>query len=262
MPGPLTFPITTLLKWGIRIVPPIYVLGEQLLDFLHEHDAPMEWRHVQVIQTRGTPAGTIEDKAMITFDVLNVTDGNVDSSWTTDDYVALEARLSTFLTAINSVVHTSASWTEIRHYRRAFADPMLPGRRFEASGPPQRVTAIGIAGAASSSQHAYQVALSVTEKTAWPRHWGRFYIPTLGLGLAASARFSSTTCTTVATAAGALMNGLMDDQLPLVVPSTQADGTLSGYLLAVNSIQVDDVPDVQRRRRPKQPAVRVVVPIS
>jgi len=40
------------------------------------------------------------------------------------------------------------------------------------------------------------------------------------------------------------------------VPSTQADGVLAPAMLGISEVQVDDVPDVVRRRRPRQTSYR------
>lgn len=244
------------------MIPPLWVLGESLLDQADDADDALEWRHLQVVQTRGTPTGTVEDKAIMTFDLLNLTASAPGSNWSSGDYTTAESRFSTFLTACLGSISQDATFSQYRWYRRKFAVPMTEDHRFEDAGPPDRITNISLVGTGSTGKMPYQVAMSITEKTPWPRHWGRFYIPSLALSLAADGRFGSSFMTTASTAAGVLLNALHDDLTPLVVPSTQQDKVLAGYLLGVTSIQVDDIPDVVRRRRAKQPAVRTVVPLS
>lgn len=261
-PSPISYPIGPLVKWGIRVVPPIWALGESLLDAADDAPDPMEWRQLQIVQTRTTPTGTVEDKALMTFDVLNLTGGAIDSTWITADYTAAEARFNTYLTAMLPYIRTGTTFSQYRWYRKSFADPIIPNHRFNDSGPPLRLTTIALSGASNAGIMPNQIAASFTEKTAWPRHWGRWYLPSLGATLDGYGRFTGAQTGVWSNAAGALLNGLHDDELPLVVASTQADNVLSGYLLGVNAIQVDDVPDVQRRRRAKQPAIRSVVVLS
>lgn len=260
MPTPISYPLTPLLKIAFRVLAPLgpYILGESLLDQLDPDADSLEWRHLQVIQTRSTPVGTVEDKAMITFDLLNVTGGAPDSSWIEADYTAAETRVTGYLSGIASLIHSQAVWTELRWYRRAFANPIQPDHRFEPTGEPQRITTIAIPGSGGTDVLPYQCAMSFTERTAWPKHWGRWYLPTLSGGITAQGRFGGGDLAVAVDAAANLLLGLRNDDLPLVVPSTQQNGVLGGYLLVVTEIAIDDVPDVQRRRRPRQVANRLV----
>lgn len=259
MPGAISYPIGPAIKWAYRLIPPLYALGESLLDEAETIDPATEWRHLQVIQNRATPAGTVEDKAMMTFDLLNITGLSVDPTWTTTDFTTAEARFTTYLTALKPYHTSTTVYTQYRWYKRKFNDPLLVEKRFADTGPPERITTISIGGTSVSPVLPYQVACSTTEKTPWPRHWGRWYIPSLAMTLTSEGRFPSGIMTVFSNAAGALLNGLRDDELPLVVPSSQTDQVLAAHLLGVTAIQVDDVPDIQRRRRAKQPAVRQVV---
>jgi hypothetical protein len=64
----------------------------------------------------------------------------------------------------------------------------------------------------------------------------------------------------MATAAGALYSGMADSDFQIVVPILQVDKIPNRSLVGVSSIQVDDVPDIIRRRRPRNPLLRVVKP--
>lgn len=262
MPAPIVYPISHLVKWGIRVIPPLYVLGESLLDQLDDSETPLEWRQLQCVFERTPTAGTSDDFAVCTFDLLNLTSGAIDTTWDTGDYTAAETIFDAYWNAVKPLMSGTHKMKEYRWYRRAFAPVMSQSHRFAAGGPPQRITAKSIVGTAGVAAQAWQVAMTVTERTPWARHWGRWYMPGLAVTLSAAGRISSTDTTTQATAAGVLLNALHDAQLPLVVPSTQADNVLSGYLLGVTETQVDDVPDVQRRRRPRAVVTRVRVPLS
>lgn len=262
MPSPITYPIGPLVKWGLRVIPPTWFLGESLLDQADDADDALTWRHLQIVAQRGTPVGTVEDKAIMTFDLLNITGGAVDNTWTTTDFTTAESRFSTWLTALLGSISNDVSFVQYRWYRRQFAVPMTADKRFADTGPPERITTIALTGTAGTGKMPYQVAMSITELTPWPRHWGRVYVPGLAVTLGTASRWGSSVLTTASTASGVLLNALHDDELPLVVPSTQQDKVIAGYLLGVRGIQIDDIPDVQRRRRAKQPAVRTVIPLS
>lgn len=262
MATPITYPIGPLVKWGIRIVTPIYVLGESLLDGLDDSEDALSWRQLQCVVERTPTAGTSDDFAICTFDLLNLTGGAPDSTWDAGDYAAAEAAFDTYWNAVKPLMSGTHKVKEYRWYTRSFAPVMSQTHRFADSGPPQRITSKSIVGTAGVAAQAWQVAMTVTERTPWARHWGRWYMPGLAVTLSASGRISSTDTTTQATAAGILLNTLHDAQLPLVVASTQADNVLSGYLLGVTETQVDDIPDVQRRRRPRAVVTRVRVPLS
>jgi hypothetical protein len=267
-PGPITYPLSGAAKWLVRV-------GAPALEWAHENlftqssdteDETWEWRRLMVKFVRETPAGTVEDAAYCTFDVANFTGGTIDTSWVAGDYTACETRFDTFWNAVKVYFPATHVIKEYRWYRRQFAaTQVMPdsngrnGKLFEDSGPPVKVTPKTIAGTATAPAFPYQVACTVTELTAMPRHWGRWYIPGFCVALAADGRWPSGAVTAVATAAGTLMNGLTADQLPLVVPAAQVDNAPAKWLLNVTGMQVDDIPDIQRRRRPKQPLIRTVV---
>jgi len=94
------------------------------------------------------------------------------------------------------------------------------------------------------------VACSVTELTPVPRSWGRFYIPGPNMTMfdafgriANTAFFADPTRT--------LYDALYTAQLIPVVSSAKW-----GALFGVQGVQVDDIPDIQRKRRPKQTLAR------
>jgi hypothetical protein len=107
---------------------------------------------------------------------------------------------------------------------------------------------------------ATQVAMSVTEKTAFPGHWGRFYLPLSGgSDFTSTRRFDTATVDSVANAVGACYATLQTAEFFPVIPVTQVDKTPARGLLQVTDVQVDDVPDVVRRRRLSQTTYRKVV---
>lgn len=262
----LTFPLTARVQWLLRAAPWAFYAGELLFDAIVD-DAPLdlEWRKVQLVFTRATPTGTTEDVAVCSLNLLNFTDAAIDSSWTTADYVAAEARLNTFWTSVKTEFPDELVLSQYRWYRMRFADPMTDLKRFADSGPAVRITTSGVAGTSTAESLPYQVAVSVTLKTADRKHWGRIYLPApsrTAISGSAYGRLDSTRVGNIATPAGVLLNGLWDDQLPLIVPTTQVNKNLVQGWMAVGAIQVDDILDVIRRRRPRTPAIRTNVIVS
>ena len=211
----------------------------------------MQWRRAVVSWSRGASSGNPEDNAVCTFDIANITGSSIDSSWTTGDYDTCNGHIGTFLTAIAALQASTYAPISVDWYRMQFAQPMTTQRRFTPSGPPENHAPItGIVGQAVGDALPGQVAFAVTEKTAVPRHWGRFYLP--GFTEAAvgpTGRWTVGTVDNVVNQASVLYGALAGAEFFPVVASTQADNVLAGSLLGVNSVKGDDVPDIIRRRR-------------
>lgn len=229
------------------------------------HD--LEWRRLAVEISRTTPGGTVEDRAVTTWDLLNITGGDIDTSWTTTDYTTAEAAFDEFWGTWAGLASSSHAVVGYKWYAMRFADPMTASHRFENTGPPQRAVSKAIPGTGSSAPLPYQIACAITEKTAIPRHWGRVYIPGIAtVSMGTQGRWGSGFTTFFANAAAELVDDLGTAQLFPVVATTQmkADGsppgtlTLKPGLNQITSLVVDDIPDVIRSRRPKQPLLRTI----
>lgn len=261
-PSPIPAPLPIWAKFAYYALPIIWPVGEALLDYFKTAPAPadLEWRKLVLTYQRATPAGTVEDHAQIGFDFVNITGGSVDTSWITSDYTTIEAAVDTWVAAVKTMQHTSHTLDGFRWYRMKFLDPMLPNKRFEDSGPPVRLTTRSVPGTNVNLPLPYQMAFSVTERTAVPKHWGRFYLPGVvstdanGTG----GRIGTTPRTTLANATAAMYSTCAAAELFPVVPVTQVNKVLGGALLGITDVVVDDIPDVIRRRRPKQAAARTV----
>lgn len=216
----------------------------------------LRWRHLQVIYTRLTPTGTAEDKAMVTFDLAKIAAAGVVDTWSAGDYTLAEGRLSTFFTSLAGYTLTQYTVSQYRWYARGYR-PATDPKPFVTVGGPEHVTNVTLAGTASTGFVPQQVALSVTEKTAWPMHWGRFYLPGISsANVDNRGRWTLAMVQSLANAVSTLFTGLNTDNLPVVVPVTQVDTHPYRALLSVRGIQVDDIPDVIRRRRARQAAFR------
>lgn len=218
----------------------------------------LEWRRFVIRWTRDTPVGTVEDFAQFKIDLVNVTADELDVTWTSGDFASVRAAISTFETAILSQVVGSQRFADVKAYRMRFNPVLDVARPFAETGPPVYVSALANAGTATGAM-AYQVAPTVTLRTGWARHWGRCYMPCPSNNqLDSYGRLNSTYRSTVGTAFKTMLGTLHDAGFYPVVPVGQLDKSPFHALLGVQAVVVDDVPDVQRRRRPKQTAVRTV----
>jgi|tagenome__1003787_1003787.scaffolds.fasta_scaffold20874887_3 hypothetical protein len=263
-------------KWLVysAISPPI-TGAVALYDAIATSDEspPTEWRYLQWRFQRMTPVGTEEDVAIITMNIVNVTGGNNDPTWTAGDYTACEAAITELWTALKVHVNPSHTLTRIDWYVRAFNPEVpvgqdvrvVPGpgqkqlNRFVRSGPPVHMTVINQAGSGIGAQEIYQAAMSVTFKTATRPHWGRLYVPGMGTSEigGSQGRFDLSRITDVANKFAEFQDDLAQQGFHLVVPATQQDHLYAQGLNWVTDIVVDDIPDVIRRRRPKQAVSKV-----
>jgi len=242
--------------------PILWRTAEALVDhFTQESDTDaLEWRRLVLEVTRATPTGTTEDKASMSFDLINYTGGNIDPSWVSADFVTCEGYFDQWWDTLAPQVGNSHTLSAYKWYRMHFAEPMTADRRFALTGPPVRNQPKTKPGTNTTSELPYQIAISVTEKTAVPRHWGRFYFPGLTADACSSTsapgRFVSSTVNAFADATAELYEDLQGSDFYPIVVSTQSNKVLTGAYHHVTSLQVDDIPDVIRRRRPRTPTIR------
>lgn len=257
-PSPIPAPLP---PWARAIVWLTPMVGGYLYDLVtHANDAPtdLEWRKLMIrFKVTGTGAVT-QDDAFIGFDLVNITGGNVDTSWTTGDYSTAEGLFDTWLAGVKAYVNSYATVTEMKWYKREF-NPLTITKPFADSGPPQRLTTRALA-CTGNSHGAPQVSMTITERTAWPKHWGRIYIPFASTAIATNMRFTTPSIDVVANATNTLYNALSTAELFPVIPVTQVDRTPARGLITISQIQVDDVPDVIRRRRPRNTVYRKTLP--
>lgn len=220
--------------------------------------APFEWRRFIYQVSRTTPAGTTEDLAQFKFDFINITAGDIDSTWTSPDHTLVHNALNTMGTALKAVTAGTHSYDRVKAYRMRFnpvADVLRP---FADTGPPvwnqanpQLGTGTGVL--------PYQVAATVTLRTGWPRHWGRIYLPgPHATSIDSVGRFTSTYRTAVNAAVDTMLDTCAAGDMFCVVPVGQLNKDPFHALLGVETNVTDDVPDVQRRRRPRTVAARTI----
>ena len=204
-------------------------------------------RCVLHVDRQGQIAG--EDDAEFHFDFLNITGGSPDDTWTSGDYTTLEGYLDTFWTAVKGYVSTGAKLAGYHWYRHG------PG--IVAPNPAERVVTRSVAGTSSVNGMAPQCAATITFETAVRRSWGRTYLPALTQAAIGGAEglFSHAFADNVANAAGALLSSAAGSDFPMVVTSVHLSA-----VLGIEHIQVDDLVDIQRRRRWDHPTYRKLVP--
>jgi len=210
-----------------------------------------EWRHVQTIWDI---AGSTEasDRAVTTFDIVNVTGAAIDNSWTDADYNSVNSDISGLCTLWLAHMPTSARLVGINYYRRSF-NPLSNQQPFTKSGPPERSYTYNNAGTGTGVL-VRQVASTTTDRTTYPRHWGRNYWPFLNLA-SSSVDASGYLVPAFTDAWGLAVHdqyaNMMNKEFFPVVPVTQVAGVPTRGLLGITQIQMDNLPDIVRRRRPK-----------
>jgi hypothetical protein len=120
------------------------------------------------------------------------------------------------------------------------------------------VTTVGTPGTdAVSSYNPFQVAASITLKTTHRKHWGRIYLPGIAnQRIGSTSRITAACCDALANATDTMIGSMLTNVDFPFIPSTQADGVLAPAMLSITAVQVDDVPDVVRSRRPKTTTYR------
>lgn len=259
MTVPIPIPLPPWAKFVLRYGPAAGGFLWALVDYLRQEDdqAALEWRKV-MIRYSDTASAEARDDAFITLDLVNVTNGNIDTTWSTGDYTTAEGHLDTMFTNLKPNFAAEYTVDQYRWYRRMFNPYENTTKAFADSGPPVRITTKAITGTLGSCFK--QMSCAVTEKTPWPKHWGRFYLPQIALTPGSGGRWASGTVDTVAGYVNTCYGALAAAELFPVVPVTQVDKDPLRCLVGVEKIQVDNVPDVVRRRRPASTTYRKVLP--
>lgn len=228
---------------------------------------------------RGAVEGDDVDITTHDFVIDDATWPDAGTGGLTHNYASMEASFQAFWDALQAVGEMSAACglKEYRWYREddgelPWGDPARVQSR--AGGPDWGTGVTGLPPQCSST---------VTELTDWRRHWGRFYIPGLATNyLATDGSLGSQAVTGFADAAEALYNSWnskgvtcvvlgsvkQDINVGVVFPNAIAGNLFERWIgkdltdtrrrvaFPVTGIRVDDVIDVQRRRRFEAPLIR------
>lgn len=170
--------------------------------------------------------------------------GNYGATWDSGDRAAVTALLKAFWATMKLSYGNTTTLDSIRHYDVEIGVP--------PPHPVKQVDSVAVAGTLGGSfALPPQVASTVTLRTPSRRHWGRFYMPAPsytmldGTNNSKAGRFSQTFVDGLANAVGAMFESAIADGT--VAPAVYTPSA-AGFL-AVLAVEVDDVPDVQRRRR-------------
>ena len=266
-PGPIPAPLPPWAKALLQIAPFIPSLWQGALDYFGEmfdgtEETPSSWRHIQMVFADSGNADP-RDRMVTTLDVANITGGAIDGTWTDADYTTVQAIVGQLATGwTTGFGQGRLRHLENRYYVSAF-NPLSDPRPFMRGGSPERIfpgTAVGGASSAAIMQN--QCSFTTTERTVYPRHWGRNYWPFPHNGLLSlQGGIATANVDALAQLVHDRYEDLMDAEFFPVVPITQVDKQPARGLLTVSEIQVDNVPDVIRRRRIAATGYRKVLPL-
>jgi hypothetical protein len=226
----------------------------------------MSGTHMKAVYTRARSGGT-EDVAVTTHDFHKDSGDHTDSECDTiaAAYAAFWAALCVS-SAGSGLINTGTTLTELRFYKGYDGDG--------SPGAVDYVKTYSSAGLNVGSMCPPQVSCTVTELTDSRRHWGRFYLPGItSNALNPDGTLKSTIVTSVANAAENFYEavGAMAGTTPVVwgrktssisylavapprwrpswvFPSSSVS-VGDPIAMAVQSIRVDEILDIQRRRR-------------
>jgi hypothetical protein len=202
-------------------------------------------RRAQLVFNR-TGSGSGEDVATCSMDFMNMTSGDLDDTWNDTDFNTMTGLITTFITAYAPLMFSSTVLDQVRWYR------VGPG--IVPPNPPVNIQDVNVAGS-NASPMPPQIAISVTERCAVRKCWGRFYLPSPGQSAISSSRgeITSTAVTSIADAADALYSAAYAaDFIPVVWAKTR------NKVFTVEKLQVDSLFDVIRSRRWDRPTTKVV----
>jgi len=201
---------------------------------------------VQLVFDRTTPALTREDVAVASFSWAQAAAG-VCTKLSDADKSSIDTALNSWWTAVKPLVHSGISLREYRWYDYQPIDPR--------PGPVVRVTANGAAGTAGTGRVPDQLAVSQTFKSASRKHWGRWYLPGIAQNALESTygRITSGTVTSLQASTRTLLQNVgATGYVCPVIASIQYHG-----VMGLRELQTDNIWDVIRSRRAKQPTQRV-----
>jgi len=197
-------------------------------------------------------AWTHRERGQFGIHYVNVTSGALDQTWTTADYTAVESAMGTLWTALSEYISNEVRLVEHRWY------PFGPGFVGTKSAPipPSRVLTLGTPLVGSNvSSPVRQVGSTVTLRTTLRRHWGRFYLPIGSSVWTTHGQGSSAFVDVIANSARTAMTGPESSQGVSPVVYDRARQQAYGVI----AIECDSVPDIQRRRRPRDPGYRKII---
>lgn len=202
----------------------------------------MKWK-------RTVPTGLSEDLVMCTLSVAKANAGHIFNQLTSAELATVEGYLDSFWTTVKAYCTTQLTLVEYAWHGVSGTSPRTEDGKGQKMGPAVRVTVKSVAGTDSVGRGPDQLATNITLRTASRKHWGRVYLPGIGIDKwdTTYGRLTTTVVDGVAGAANTLNNSIETGGFRLGVWSQ-----LHPAFLSAKTVEVDDVPDIQRRRRPKR----------
>jgi len=199
---------------------------------------------------RSTPAGTQEDLCSINpHFAVAATPGAPISYLDGAAKAVVETEVFTWLAAWAALAANSFNTWQLVWHDIVAGDAFYgPADRFNQLDP-------GIPGTAGVGRMPDQLAVDLTFRTASRRHWGRAYVPGIGMGKYDSTygRPTNATCDALASSWRTMINTLRakPQSIEQVVFSKAYQANL-----VISELHCDNVADVVRRRRAKQASYR------
>jgi hypothetical protein len=264
-PSPIPAPLPPWARALLQVAPFISPVLQGVLQHIHaifdsSSSEPSEWRRFTA-HWDVTSSAEPSDAYVTTWDIVNITGGTVDNSWTEADYGVVQTYLGQLCLDWAGRQQAGITFTELRAYRMSF-NPVTNTKPFAVSGPPEFAAAYATVGNAPGFQ-APQVAYTTTELTPYRKHWGRNYWPAPAPSLQiAGGHILATAVDQWCQLVHDAYQSLMSNEFFPVVAVTQIDNVPARALLTLRGVQMDDVPDVIRRRRPENATHRMVLPVT
>lgn len=198
---------------------------------------------------RTVPTGLSEDLVMCTLSFGKVVAGHQYVQGSSADLATLEGHLSTWWGVVKAYVTTQFTLVEYAWHGVSKDSPRTEDGRGQKMGPAVRTTVLSVAGTDSVGRSPDQLATNLTMRTASRKHWGRMFIPGIGVDKwdTTYGRLTTTVIDGIASASDSLHTNAQGAGFEIGVWSQ-----LHPAFLTAKSVEVDDVPDIQRRRRAKR----------
>lgn len=202
----------------------------------------------QIIYSRVASSGITGEDVMVNVIALDVFE--MSATWPSDANLSdAEDAIAAWFDSIKNLLTSSLRLDAIRWNDL----PQTGG----SPSPQRRFTEFDVVGTGSSDFLPWQIACNVTWVTPNRRRWGRIYVPGFLESQNASGRVGSGTVDTLANASWTLSQDLSSIASGL---SHVVVDRSSGISLEVAGVRVDDVWDIQRRRRDETPTYRKILP--
>jgi hypothetical protein len=209
----------------------------------YREDASFIGQHVVLTFDKPTEAFLSTRDIMETgFALFKVSGTEPDASWDTGDFTNAETVITTWWGAVKPYFPAALKFEAIKWYQE--------GPSIVPPNPVHRTTSVAQFGTGGNAALPPQDSSTITLQTPLRKYWGRMYLPQLDISVLNPAgplegRYKNAFVDDMAVAAHDMFNNLGGLGL---IPSVYSRSGSS--FMAVEAVSVDDVPDIQRRRRP------------